>query len=41
MVGENFEIYASQMAKNPIYYPPCLKTILKFSYLKWLKIQKQ
>ena len=35
MVGEIFEIYFSEMAKNG---PPWLEKILKFTCLKWLKM---
>ena len=36
MVGESFEIYLSQMAKNALKCPPWLEKILKFTLLKWL-----
>ena len=38
MVGENFDIYTSKMAKNAQNRPPWLEKILKFTLLKWLKM---
>ena len=39
MVGENIEIYFSQMAKNDLKFnPPWLEKIIKFHSLKWLKM---
>ena len=38
MVGENFEIYLSQMAKSAFKLSPMVGDILKFTYLKWLKM---
>ena len=38
MVGENFGIYLSQMAKNAFKLSPWLEKILKFTYLKWIKM---
>ena len=37
MVGENFEIYPSEMAKNAPNHPPWLEKILRFTHQKWLK----
>ena len=39
MVGENFEIYTSQMARMFFNCPPYLEKILKFTVLKWIKMQ--
>ena len=38
MVGENFEIYSSEMAENASK-PLWLEKILKCTILKWLKIK--
>ena len=38
MVGENFEIYLSQMVKMHLNYPPLLEKILKFTCHKLLKM---
>ena len=38
MVGENFEISLSEMAKIALNHPPWLEEILRFAYLKWLKL---
>ena len=40
MVGENFEIYPSEMAKNAPNHPRWLEKILRFAYLKWLKMHQ-
>ena len=37
MVGENFEIYSSQVDKKYLNRPPWLEKILKYTHLKWLK----
>ena len=37
MVGENFEIYTTEMAKMNLKSPPWLEKILRFTLLKWLK----
>ena len=38
MVGESFERYLSQMAKNDSDCPPWMEKNLKCTYLKWLKM---
>ena len=38
MVGENFEIYLCQMVKNAFKLSTMVGEILKFTYVKWLKM---
>ena len=38
MVGESFEIYASQMSRIALSFPPWLEKILKFTPLKCLEL---
>jgi len=38
MVGENFGIYLSEMAKNGLKLSTMVGKILKFTRLKWLKM---
>ena len=38
VIGENFGIYSSPLAKNALKFPPWLEKYLEFTHLNWLKM---